>query len=230
MMSSLRKEMPAAYYDGFHAAHDAHAPCRRSPYYPLFKRVTKCLADANVRSLVEVGCGAGLLAELIFDATAIAYTGFDFSPIAVKAAGERTKRPESFFVGDARNSASYARDLDSIACCEVLEHIEDDLDVIRLWPAGAYCVCSVPNFDYESHVRYFQNEEEVRARYENLIRIEAIYRVAKPPLRGLTGVEYLRELRWARDDPRKLLGLLGINRFNNLAGWFVFAGRRPASR
>ena len=129
-------------------------------------------------------------------------------------------------MANALDPSAYAADYTGIVCTEVLEHIERDLDAIRLWKPGAWCVCSVPNFDYRGHVRFFRREEDIRARYGDLIDISSLTRIAKPAFRGTTPSAYVRRLRWARDDPRKFLGILGINRFNWDAGWFLFAGRR----
>ena len=42
-----------------------------------------------------------------------------------------------------------------VICLETLEHLQDDLAVIEKIKPGAYVIFSVPNFDYESHVRHF---------------------------------------------------------------------------
>jgi len=44
---------------------------------------------------------------------------------------------------------------------EFLEHIEHDLDVIRFIRPRTYFVGTVPNFPYVSHVRHFQDCDEV---------------------------------------------------------------------
>ena len=84
----------------------------------------------------------------------------------------------------------------------------------------------MPNFLNAEHVRAFRREAEVRDRYDPLVAITKVRRIATPVLAETTWPDYLRRLRWSRDNPRKLLGLLGINRFDFLAGWFMFAGRR----
>ncbi len=48
---------------------------------------------------------------------------------------------------------------------EFLEHIEQDLEVIRFIRPGTYFVGTVPNFPYVSHVRHFQDCDEVTRRY-----------------------------------------------------------------
>jgi SAM-dependent methyltransferase len=224
----MNRELPAEYYDklysdpGHYGVH-----FRKSSYYPLFKRVLGELQDAHATSVLEVGCGSGTLAHMIMTLLPqVEYRGFDFSQTAVSRAIARTGRLGALYVGDAKAPEAYIGDYDSIICTEVLEHIDDDLAVIGNWRAGIPCICSVPNFPYEGHVRFFRNEREVQARYGELIDIGSIRRIAKPVMGEGTFRDYLRRLRWSRDDLKKFLGLLGINTFDNLAGWFVFAGRR----
>jgi 2-polyprenyl-3-methyl-5-hydroxy-6-metoxy-1,4-benzoquinol methylase len=154
------------------------------------------------------------------------YRGFDFSEVAVRMACARTSHEECFFVADARRSISYEQPYDTIVCLEVLEHIERDLDVIANWHPGCHCICSVPNFDYPTHVRWFRHEAELVSRYGHLMSIRKIERIPCPLIRGRGWRAYLRQLRWSRDDPRRLMGLLGYRRFENFAGWFLFFGTR----
>ena len=152
------------------------------------------------------------------------YRGFDFSDIAIRQASSRTGRPELFSRADARDARSYAFEYDTIVCTEVLEHINADLKVVRNWKAGAWCVCSVPNFDWDSHVRFFRSCEEVKGRYGELIDIEAIIEIPRSVMPGGDIRRYLRNLRWSRNDPSQLLGFLGIQTFERLGGWFLFWG------
>jgi SAM-dependent methyltransferase len=222
----MGQEADAKTYDAMHeSAEEYLAPVGRSLYYPLFRRVAAEVRQRNVASVLEVGCGSGGLAQILLRETSVSYHGFDFSAAGVRNARERIRRPDLFRMGDALDPESYRAQHDAIVCTEVLEHITRDLDVIRLWREGTHCICTVPNFDYETHVRHFRHEDEVRERYGALIELDTIKRVAKPvfnvPIR-----EYLRRLRWAREEPKRLLGLLGVNTFQWVAGWFLFAGRR----
>jgi 2-polyprenyl-3-methyl-5-hydroxy-6-metoxy-1,4-benzoquinol methylase len=221
----MGQEAGADTYDVLHSQAESSVPVRQSYYLPLYRRVVEEVTERSVKSVLEVGCGTGGLAELLMT-TPAEYRGFDFSSVGVQRAGKRTGRPEAFFIGNALDTASYRFPYEAIVCTEVLEHITRDLDVVSLWKPGTWCICSVPNFDYSTHVRFFRREEEVRARYGALIDIETVVRVAKPPFTGNTLREYLRRVRWAREEPKKMLGLLGVNTFDWYAGWFMFAGRR----
>jgi SAM-dependent methyltransferase len=221
--SSMHQEGPD-FYDDLHAAIDHNVTY--SHYYPLFQKVVEKIQDHGSHSVLEVGCGSGFLAEMILRQHDVIYRGFDFSAVAVRNAGCRTRRPELFFRGDALDDRSYDCDYDTIVCTEVLEHVDADLDVIRAWRDGVWCVCTVPNFDYPGHVRFFRSAGEVRARYGELIEIENVIKVSRPIIPDGSIRTYLRNLRWSRNNPSELLGFLGIQTFDRLGGWFLFFGRK----
>lgn len=222
----MGQEADASVYDALHNEEDLRLPIHKSFYYALYCYVVEEVQERNIPRVLEVGCGSGALAELLIERTAAEYRGFDFSSAGVQVAVKRTGRTDAFFVADGLDPASYNFPYAGIVCTEVLEHITRDLDVVALWKSGTQCICSVPNFDYPTHVRHFRHEDEVRERYGKLIDIDKIARVARPIIAGKTMREYLRTLRWAREEPKKMLGLLGINTFDWYAGWFVFSGKR----
>jgi hypothetical protein len=84
----------------------------------------------------------------------------------------------------------------------------------------------VPNFDQPDHVRYFTDEASVQARYGDLISIDTIEKIPRSLVRGRGWKAYLQQLIWAREDPKRLLGLLGYRTFENVAGWLMFSGIR----
>jgi SAM-dependent methyltransferase len=176
--------------------------------------------------VLEVGCGSGSFAHLLLQRSSIAYHGFDFSAEAIRRAGQRTGRPELFSIARAEADTVNQRPYDTIVCLEVLEHIERDVDVVANWPAGKRCVCSVPNFDQADHVRFFRHEDQVHERYGRYIELQEVRRIPRALIRGRGWREYLRQLRWSRNDPHRLLGMLGYKTFENLAGWLVFSGIR----
>ncbi len=202
-------------------------PYRHSGYYPLFNAVAKMLVAARPQRVLEVGCGTGQMAHLLLDRGGIDYQGFDFSPLAVDKARRRTRIHDRFAVADATMLETYSgREYDAIVCTEVLEHIEQDLGAIAHWRQGTFCVCSVPNYDADTHVRYFRSEEEVRSRYSPLIEIGNLRRLNKPMLTDLSLASWLRAVRWNRYRPDRLKWLFGFSDFDRDGGWYVFSGLR----
>jgi SAM-dependent methyltransferase len=226
----LMKQAPETYDEmfrdgGYQGVYDL--PYWNSAYYPLFKQVLAEVERRDVRSILEVGCGTGAFAHLVMSRTKLEYHGFDFSRVAVSKASRRTSRPDAFFVADATASASYSgHSYDCVVCTEVLEHIEADREVVSAWASEARCVCSVPNFDADTHVRLFRSEDEVGRRYGDLIAIDCIVRVKKPVLSDISAKNVFRALRWNRYRPRRLLQILGLSTFNSVGGWFLFSGVR----
>lgn len=225
--ANTRAEAPVSAYEEMYEDDTAYdLPYTQSHYYPMFAATLDEVKRLGAKSVLEVGCGSGSFAQMMFDRTSATYHGFDFSKTGVEKAIARNGKDDVFSVSNALEAESYDRDFDTIVCTEVLEHIERDLDVVAQWPTGISCVCSVPNFDFATHVRHFLHEDEVRARYEGLIDIEKIVRVPRSLIRGRGLAEYLRQLRWNRDNPKRFMALLGYKTFDNLAGWFVFSGKR----
>ncbi len=225
--ANTRPEAPVSAYEEMYEDDTAYdLPYTQSHYYPMFAATLDAVKRGGGKSVLEVGCGSGSFPQMLFDRTSAVYHGFDFSKTGVEKAVLRTGKPDMFSVSNALEAESYSRDFDTIVCTEVLEHIERDLDVVAQWPAGINCVCSVPNFDFATHVRHFLHEDEVRARYGDLIDIEKIIRVPRSLIRGRGLSEYLRQLRWNRNNPKRFMALLGYRTFDNLAGWFVFSGKR----
>jgi trans-aconitate methyltransferase len=153
------------WYDDVYASHDHYAThYKESRYLPVWEALCDRIPDSS--SVLEVGCGTGQLAEMMLDRGAGSYTGFDFSPKAVELARERLPHCR-IEVADARSTDLYtAQPYDVVVTTEVLEHITDDLQVLERVPSGVQILATVPDFPYESHVRWFDTAEQVRARYE----------------------------------------------------------------
>ena len=207
-----------------------HLPYRHSIYYKLFKVVFAELVRHRVQSVLEVGCGPGGFAQMLMEHSRIAYRGFDFSEVAIAMARAKTGKPEAFFVGDATHASSYAgADYDCVVCTEVLEHVDQDREVIANWPPGVFCACSVPNFDAPTHVHLFTSEAELRARYSGLLDITLVRRVKLRALTDTSLANTLRSLRWSRYRPRELMAIMGWGSFESLGGWFFFSGFRRST-
>jgi protein-L-isoaspartate O-methyltransferase len=138
-----------------------------SPYHRAWQEIVERIpADAAV---LEVGCGSGQLAQLLFERGLRDYTGFDFSAEAIELA--RARVPQARFeVDDARSTPLFSEaTYDVVLCTEVLEHVGDDLALVRRARRGTRLVATVPSFDSASHLRYFTDADEARERYGPLL-------------------------------------------------------------
>ena len=159
-------EQASNYYDEMFLKQSVyHVPYTDSPDFPVWTVILERLKTYDTSSVLEIGCGVGQFASMALDAGIASYLGLDFSEQAIAIARNAEPRA-NFVVGDARYVDVYERfSYDALVCTEVLEHIEDDLVVIRRFPQSMRCLCSVPNFGDLAHVRYFENEEAVIGRY-----------------------------------------------------------------
>jgi len=132
-------------------------------------------------SVLEIGCGPGQLAAYLQERGVAKYVGFDFSPQAIKMAQERYPSLE-FHVGNAfATDLLDSVDYDLVICTEVLEHIEEDLRVVRRVRPGVRCLLTVPSFPYFSHVRHFADKAAVGDRYGAMFAEFRVDEIPKNP-------------------------------------------------
>jgi len=124
--------------------------------------------------VVDLGCGTGRFAELLRRNGLTDYRGYDFAP-AVVAEAQSYCPAFDFRVADLREW-EHGPELPDVVCyvlLEVLEHLDDDRDILRRLAPGQPVVLSVPNFWSESHVRRFLQPADVFARYGDLLDFTA---------------------------------------------------------
>ena len=165
---------PPVYYDRIYSQEENYkAHYKDSRYYNLFRVVLDILEAIDDPRILEIGCGTGQLAHMLWDNGIRNYRGFDFSPVAIEMAQARC--PEvAFSVCDALEPTKYAGPYNVAIAIEVLEHIEDDLGVLDRIKIGTTVIFSVPSFGCESHVRCFEYERDLAWRYRKQVHFEQI--------------------------------------------------------
>jgi len=144
-----------------------------SRYYPVWDKALSLIQDEWV---IDIGCGSGQFAKMLLNNDKCFLLGIDFSSEAISIAQRlNPKYKQNFVVGDLLNGFQRSP-YDLVTCFEVLEHIDKDLDVIKKIESGKRFIFSVPNYDYQSHVRKFDSETEIIKRYSDLVDIKHIYR------------------------------------------------------
>jgi len=145
-----------------------------SLYYKLWQELSKWI-EPDMK-IIDLGCGSGQLANLLYDIGIKNYIGIDFSQTAIDMANKINQiKTFQFICADFRTCP--IPEGDTYMLSEVLEHVQDDLELLKKIPDNKRIIASVPNFDCSGHVRYFLNENSVSKRYNKIINIEYLYNV-----------------------------------------------------
>jgi trans-aconitate methyltransferase len=149
----------------------AMLPLEDSPWLTTYTEVAQMI-DPN-EEVVDLGCGTGRFIRLLYERGHYGrITGVDWSAAALAEAERYVSRTEPVWVlGDlAQWRPDPLRAGNTVyVCLEVLEHLEDDRELVRRIPPGHRLIFSVPNFDSESHLRVFRSLREIWHRYEGLL-------------------------------------------------------------
>jgi len=170
----LVRERDAGFYDDvYRTAPRYHTGYDQSVYLPVWQQLVNRIPPES--KILEIGCGPGQLAELLYDRGIRQYLGLDISDVAVNAARERVPAFE-FDVADARTDPRVQdRWYDVAVCTEVFEHVRDDLNLLERVRPGARVLATVPSFWTTGHLRWFKNSNAAAARYgKKLAHLEVV--------------------------------------------------------
>lgn len=182
---SKKKEKNASFYNraykdgGWNKEYFKHYA--NSNNYETWKKVTSWITEIPDCKIIEIGCGPGQLANMLFDNGIIDYHGIDFSKVAINIA--KTKNPNfahCFDVEDAFKSEIFHLDYNVVIILEVLEHIEDDIILLKRIKGPTRVIFSVPNFDSQAHVRWFTDKDEIIERYSDIVKIDFVHEICYP--------------------------------------------------
>lgn len=161
------------HYDKIYTFEDYKRHYKQSSHFPLYRQIMAFLKKFEDPKILEVGCGAGEFAHYLHDEELKDYKGFDFSEEAIKIAVERVPQ-QQFWIGDAENERNYRCDYDTVVAIEVLEHVDNDIKILRNMRKGAKIVFSVPAFRYPGHKRWFKSIADVTLHYFYCIHIKEL--------------------------------------------------------
>lgn len=164
------KAAPAEFYERVldDPRNSQWRPLAGNPYQPLWE-ATAALVPVGA-SIVELGCGTGRLAPLL-RARGRTYLGIDFAPRLI-AEARRYDPASAFVVADLRTDP--IPEAEVYVANEVLEHLDDDLGLLRRLPRHSLAIFSVPSFDSESHVRFFPERGPTRERYAAAVLLDHV--------------------------------------------------------
>lgn len=105
--------------------------------------------------VIELGCSNGNFAKLIKEKGIENYKGIDIQSVKIKEA--RKKFPDMNFIDcDITKNLNLLKNATMVVSFESLEHMQDDLLVIKEIPWGCKVIISVPNSPYKGHLRYYE--------------------------------------------------------------------------
>jgi trans-aconitate methyltransferase len=173
----------------------AMLPLEESPWLEVYEAVA-AMIDPH-EEVVDLGCGTGRFLELLSRRGHYAHvTGVDWSSSALAEAADYfggTQAPTLIRQDLAEWQPDPGRAGNTIyVCTEVLEHLEDDVGLVRRIPPGHRLLCTVPNFHSESHLRVFASVGDIWARYDALLTFRSWRLVEKSEQRGIHVVETAR--------------------------------------
>jgi 2-polyprenyl-3-methyl-5-hydroxy-6-metoxy-1,4-benzoquinol methylase len=169
-ISSDSRTASSAYYDEvFSNSPKYRQSGENSEYSAIWQEIVQYLCHQKTTRILDLGCGPGQFAEFIAASMPTAqYVGLDFSRVAISLAQKRC--PNYLFEVHALPIYHFdgLPSFDAVVCTEVLEHVENDREILAAVPAGTTIVATVPNFDSFGHIRLFRHADEVRERYGQL--------------------------------------------------------------
>ena len=150
-------------------------------YYPAWRRVLAWIQEISNPSIIDIGCGPGQIANMLFDHFITNYRGIDYSSKAIAMAIENNPSHRHCFSVDDAYTTSLFRTPYSIALMlEILEHVKDDLYILQRIRNDTDVIFSVPNFPSATHVRWFSSLDSAASRYKSCINIEQAVTIRLP--------------------------------------------------
>jgi len=123
-----------------------------------------------------LGCGSGQFGQMVLSRGYKHYIGMDFSSKAIELARKRLSKIDAdrytlvcCDIEKNRDKIMLGRKFDIVVLCETLEHLNDDIGIVKRIPSGKLLVFSVPNRSGAGHVRWFDGMMDVLNRYEKFL-------------------------------------------------------------
>jgi SAM-dependent methyltransferase len=168
------RDFYTAYYTAVEASR-AHAQFCREAYGRDLQQhgfatmddlaaLNRIMGWSSCHSILEVGCGSGLIAEMISDATGAQITGMDYIPEAVARAAARTcaKRARlNFFAGDLTRLPCAPGSFDALLAVDSIYFATDYVATLCDWAA-----CVRPGGQMAIWYSHGANPENPKARFD----------------------------------------------------------------
>ena len=159
--------LPSGFDSIYNAKERYQGHYTKCSYLRIYKKVAEYIKPTDY--VLELGCGTGQMMELLLDNKIKKYTGYDFSPVGIQMTQNRIKDYDATAICQDLYEIEKFPDADIYISIEVMEHLKDELSVLKSIPKGKKVIITVPNYLGSGHVRKFDKPIEVLARYSNII-------------------------------------------------------------
>jgi len=173
-------ERPASFYDETLRKELREEGWKKPEMIPRFAYTIAELKRLGVKTILDIGCGKGGFLSLCQANGFICY-GFDFSSIAIEICKKYNKL-ENVWVGNALDKENYVDEYDAYLAIQILEHIDQDLNVIRNLRPNIPFIFSLPGWNPRSgtgHLRGFRSDDSIRQRYGEIVDIRNMKKFRK---------------------------------------------------
>jgi len=160
------RERSSEYYDKAFKRDRWYEHYTKSEYYPLWTIIEDRISKVLSIIILDIGCGPGQFASFLADKKYTNYIGLDFSKTAIEQAKRICPHFEFMIADIFETDILSVKNYDLVICTEVLEHVENDFEILKKIKKGTRFLGTVPNFPFPSHVRCFNDAVEVIARYK----------------------------------------------------------------
>ena len=159
------KEKPASFYTG-----QGYLKVGRNRYRLLYNEIINLLPKPNeCPPIIDLGCGVGYFAEILYKKGYRKYIGIDFSKHMIKYAKKNVPGYEYVLLDVYDDQLEeFAKKYEMFIMLETLEHITDDIGVLKKL-SNSIIIGSVPNANSKGHVRTFDGIGDVFNRYKSII-------------------------------------------------------------
>lgn len=166
-------EVPSYVYEKMYSSRGIEKNYKNSIYFNIWiAAIRNLLFLNNNTSIIDIGCGTGQFANMIFDIGFSNYMGIDCSRKNINIAKKNNPNfNDNFKCVDTFLEYISNKNYEIATLFNIMEHIQEDVEVLECIKTGTKILLTVPTFPNPNHVRYFNNIEEVSNRYGNLINI-----------------------------------------------------------
>jgi len=174
----MSEEKSAKYYTG-----RGYLKVGLNRYKPLYNEIIKLLPKPyDCPTIIDLGCGVGYFASLVYKKGYKNYIGIDFSEDMIKHSKKRVPNYEYILINlSDEKLKEIIKNYKLFIMLETLEHINNDLDVLNKIPSNAVIIGSVPNINAKGHVRTFGGIHDVFNRYESIIEFDFLKELKMNP-------------------------------------------------